>query len=73
MQFVILACVIIMKAVLYLRLKSKSMMSFKHLKIKTHLCMCRLSSKRFHFKISRATVAEEYLALSRMILAALFC
>ena len=34
--------------------------------------MCHFRSKRFHFKISRAFVAEEYLALSRMILAAFF-
>lgn len=59
------------KAVLCLKLKSKSMMLVNHLKIKTRRCMCRLWSKRFHFEILRASVAEEYLALSRMILAAI--
>ena len=41
MQFVTLACVIIMKGSVMFKLKSNSMMSFKHLKIKTHR-MCRL-------------------------------
>ena len=56
-----------------LKLKLKSMILWRHLKMKTHRWRCRLWSKCFHSNSSRASVAEEYFGLSRINFAALFC
>ena len=56
-----------------LKLKLKSMILWRHLKMKTHRWRCRLWSKCFHSNSSRASVAEEYFGLSRISFAALFC
>ena len=74
MQFVTLAGIIIMKDSIMLKIKIKVNDVIQAPKNKNTLMhVSSFISKRFHFKISRAFVVEEYLALSRMILAALFC